>query len=148
LAIWLPTTKSRELPKFTYVQVACDIPSVSSRWGLQFFLRSHLHRRSTHKVMGPKFVGVPIVKISRFPFGSPMTKWHLGAGLVAKHIVYYEGEGGDFPQVRFVMSLMNPCLPMVRPCTKMLQLCTNQLVVWFVHVRVSNWCLSLFLVPS
>jgi hypothetical protein len=30
---------------------------------------------------------------------------------------------------------------------KVLKLCTNQLVVWFVQVRVSNWCLSLFLVP-
>ncbi len=41
----------------------------------------------------------------------------------------------------------------VRVCTwlvlapKVLKLCTNQLVVWFMQVRVSNWCLSLFLVP-
>jgi hypothetical protein len=26
------------------------------------------------------------------------------------------------------------------------KLCTNQLVVWFVHVPVSNWCLSLILI--
>jgi hypothetical protein len=30
---------------------------------------------------------------------------------------------------------------------KVLKLCTKQLVVWFVQVHVSNWCLSLFLVP-
>jgi hypothetical protein len=30
---------------------------------------------------------------------------------------------------------------------KVFKLCTNQLVVWFVQVRVSNWCLSLFLIP-
>jgi hypothetical protein len=30
---------------------------------------------------------------------------------------------------------------------KALKLHTNQLVVWFVQVRVNNWCLSLFLVP-
>jgi hypothetical protein len=31
---------------------------------------------------------------------------------------------------------------------KVLQLCTNHLVLCFVQVRVSSWCLSLFLVPS
>jgi hypothetical protein len=30
---------------------------------------------------------------------------------------------------------------------KVLKLCTNQLVVWFVYIRVSNWCLSFFLIP-
>jgi hypothetical protein len=30
---------------------------------------------------------------------------------------------------------------------KMPKIHTNQLVVWFVQVRVSNWCLSFFLVP-
>jgi hypothetical protein len=30
---------------------------------------------------------------------------------------------------------------------KVFKLCINQLVVWFVQVRMSNWCLSLFLVP-
>jgi hypothetical protein len=49
-----------------------------------------------------------------------------------RHKVYYKGEGGGFPQVRAVVSLVNLCLPMVHPCTKMFQLRTNQLVVWFV----------------
>ncbi len=31
---------------------------------------------------------------------------------------------------------------------KVFQLCINHLVFGFVHVCVSNWCLSLFLVPS
>jgi len=31
---------------------------------------------------------------------------------------------------------------------KVFQLCTNHLVFSFVQVRVNNWCLSLFLVPS
>jgi hypothetical protein len=34
------------------------------------------------------------VKISGLPLGSPGTKWHLGAGPMVKHIVYYKGEGG------------------------------------------------------
>jgi len=42
----------------------------------------------------------------------------LGAGPVAKHKEYYKGEGGGFPQVLDVMSLVNLCLPMACPCTK------------------------------
>jgi hypothetical protein len=57
---------------------------------------------------------------------------------MTRHIIYYKGEGGGFPQVRAVVSLVNPCLPMARQCTKMLQLWTNQLVVWFVQVCVNN----------
>jgi hypothetical protein len=62
----------------------------------------------------------------------------LGASPVARHIVYYKGEGGGFPQVRAVVSLVSMFLLVVRPCTKVFQLCPNQLVVWFVKVRVSD----------
>ncbi len=51
---------------------------------------------------------------------------------MAMHKVYYKGEGGDFPQVQAVVSLVSPCLLMVHSSTKVLQLRTNQLVVWFV----------------
>jgi len=91
------------------------------------------------KLWAPKVTWVPTMGISGFPFGSPRTKWCLGASPMAKHIVYYKGEGGGFPRVRAVVSLVSPCLPMARPCTKVFQLCTNQLVVWFVQVCVSNW---------
>jgi len=57
---------------------------------------------------------------------------------MAKHRIYYKGEGGGFPQVQAVVSLVSPCLPIVRPCTKVLQLCTNQLIVKFVQVCVSD----------
>jgi hypothetical protein len=57
---------------------------------------------------------------------------------MAKHRVYYKGEGGGFPQVQAVVSLVSPCLPVAHLCTKMLQLRTNQLVVWFVQVHVSD----------
>jgi len=91
------------------------------------------------KLWAPKVTKVIVVRISRLPFGSLGTKWHLGAGLVAMHKVYYKGEGGGFPQVWAVMSLVNLFLFMVRQCIKMLQLRTNQLIVWFVQVRVSKW---------
>jgi len=63
-------------------------------------------------------MGVPILGISKLPLKSPETKCHLGAGPVAKHKVYYKGEGGGFPQVQAVVSLVSLCLPMARPCTK------------------------------
>jgi len=42
----------------------------------------------------------------------------LGATFVAWHTEYYKGKGGDFPQVRAMMSFLSPCMPMVPPCTK------------------------------
>jgi hypothetical protein len=58
---------------------------------------------------------------------------------MAKHRVYYKGEGGGFPQVWVVVSLVSLCLPVVRPYTKVLQLRINQLIIWFVQVCVSKW---------
>jgi len=91
------------------------------------------------KLWAPKVTRVLVVGISGLPFGNPRTKWHLGVSPVAKHKIYYKGEGGGFPQVRVVVSLVSPCLLVARPCTKVLQLRTNQLVVWFVQVHVSDW---------
>jgi len=48
------------------------------------------------------------------------------------------GEGGGFPQVRDVVSLMNPSLPMARPNTKIVQIMHLPLCVGFVQVRVSS----------
>jgi hypothetical protein len=50
--------------------------------------------------------------------GIPKQKWHLGASPIAKQRVYYKGEGGGFPQVEAVISLMSLCLPLARPYTK------------------------------
>ncbi len=50
--------------------------------------------------------------------GSLRTKCHLDVGFVERHKVYYKGEGGGFPQVQAVVSLVSPSLPMVCPNTK------------------------------
>jgi hypothetical protein len=118
LTIWLPTTKSLELPQFPCVQVVCHIPLESSRQGLQLCLRSHLNWGSTHKVMCPQSCESPNFEYFGTSLGSPGTKWHLGAGFVARHRVYYKGEGGGFPQVRAMVSLVSPCLFVVHSCTK------------------------------
>jgi hypothetical protein len=91
------------------------------------------------KLWASKVAKVPILGISRLPFGSPRTKCHLVTGPVARHKVYYKGEGGGFPQVWAVVSLVSSSLPVACLSTKVLQLCTNHLVVWFVQVRVNKW---------
>jgi len=118
LPIWLLTTKSHELTWFPCLQVACDIPLKISRWGLQLCFRLHLNWRSANKVMGLQIVRVPILRILGLPFRNLKTKCHLDVGPMASHRIYYKGEGGGFPQVWVVVSLMSPSLPMTRPSTK------------------------------
>jgi len=70
------------------------------------------------KLWAPQVVRDPIMRISRLPLGSPVTKCHLDVGLVERHKVYYKGEGGGFPQVRVVVNLVNLSLLVARPSTK------------------------------
>jgi hypothetical protein len=90
---------------------------------------------------GPKVVGVPTLVISGFPFGSLGTKCHLDVGLVKRHIVYYKGEGGGFPQVRAVVSLVSSRLLVACPSTKSVpssNYALTNLLFGFVQVRVSD----------
>jgi hypothetical protein len=63
--------------------------------------------------------------------GLPGEKSHLDVSPVESHRVYYKGEGGGFPQVRAVVSLVCPCCPWLVPTPKVFQLCTNHFV-WVV----------------
>jgi hypothetical protein len=82
------------------MQVACNIPwkdlDQSYNFALDLILIKGFHAKLWTR---PKVAGVPTLGISRVPLGNPGTKWHLGAGTMAKHKVYYKGEGGGFPQV-------------------------------------------------
>ncbi len=78
--------------------------------------------------MGPQSRGSPNLR----DFGTHTWESRdemTGASLVAKHKVYYKGEGGDFPQIQVVVNLVSPCL---------FQLRINQFIVWFAQVRVSD----------
>jgi len=70
------------------------------------------------KLWARKVAGVLVVRILGLPSGSLGTKCHLDVALLERHKVYYKGEGGGFPQVRAVVSLMNSSLPMVHPNNK------------------------------
>jgi len=70
------------------------------------------------KLWGPKVARVPTLGISGLPFGSPGTKCHLDVDLVERHRVFYKGEGCDFPQVRAMVSVVSPSLPVACFSTK------------------------------
>jgi hypothetical protein len=158
LRIWLPTTKSRESIWFNCVQVACDIPLESSQQRLHLFFRPHLNQRFVEKVIGPQSCGSPKFENFGTPTWGPGTKSHLNVAPVERHRVYYKGEGGGFPQVRAMVSLVSPsCLWFVL-APKVLQLCTNHLVlvlctfVWVIEAYqfflVPSWSSSTPLYPS
>jgi hypothetical protein len=136
LAIWLPTTKHKKSTRFPYVQATCNIPLENSQQGLQLCFRPHCNRTFAQKIMRLQ------------SHGSPRIESHLGVALVERRRVYYKGEGGGFPQVRAVVSLVCPSCPWLVLAPKVLQLCTNHFVlvlckfVWVIEV-----C-HFFLVPS
>ncbi len=67
-------------------------------FALNFILIEGLHT----KLWAPKVAGVQT----------------LGAGPMARHKVYYKGEGGGFSQVWALVSLVSSCLLVTRSCTK------------------------------
>jgi hypothetical protein len=66
-------------------------------------------------------VGVPTLGILGLPFWSRGTKCHLDVGIVERYKVYYKGEGDGLPQVRAMVSLVHPNLPVAYPNTKSVQ---------------------------
>jgi hypothetical protein len=113
LAIWLPTTRSQESTQFPCVQMACNISLEIFQRGLQLCLRLHFNQRFARKVMGPQSRESP-----NFGIGSPGTKGHLDVSLVERHREYYMGEGGGFPRIQAVVSLVSPKSPVACPSTK------------------------------
>jgi len=83
------------------------------------------------KLWGSKVAGVPFGAISGIPLGSPGKNSHLDLASMECSRIYYKGEGGGFPQVRVVVSLVCPCCPWFVLAPRVLQLCTNHFV-WVV----------------
>jgi hypothetical protein len=63
------------------------------------------------KLWALKVARVQSLGISKFPLGNPETKCHLGVAFMERHRVYYKEEGGGFPQVRAMASLVSPNCP-------------------------------------
>jgi hypothetical protein len=118
-----------------WLQTARDISLESSRGELQLCFRPRCDPRSARKVMRLQSPGSPIWRDFGSPVGIPGEKSHLDVGPVEGCRVYYKGEGGGFPQVRAVVSLVCPCCPWLVLAPKVLQLCTNHFV-WVVYKPV------------
>jgi hypothetical protein len=82
---------------------------VGIRWVI-YIIRKLLKRRCL------KWVRITHLDIWNTSYGQK--KSHLDVSLMEKHRVYYKGEGGGFPQIWAVVSLVSPNLPMARPNTK------------------------------
>ncbi len=77
--------------------------------------------------------------VSGLLFGSLGTKNHSDVGAAGRHKEYYVGEGGGFPRVRDVVSLVSPELPVACPNTEgVLKMVLTNSLVGLMHVRVSN----------
>jgi hypothetical protein len=72
------------------------------------------------KLCALKVVGVLVVGISGLSLGSPRTKSHLDVAPVERYRIYYKGEGGGFPQVWAVVSLVCPGCPWLVLAPKLL----------------------------
>jgi hypothetical protein len=148
LPVWLPTTKSPELTFSRCPIRECDMALESSRREYNFALNRIAIWGLLAKLWGSKVAGVPFGAISGLPFWSPGKNSHLDVASVESCRVYYKGEGGGFPQVRAVVSLVCSCCPCLVLAPRVLQFCTNHFVwvvcrpVWVTKAR------QLFLVPS
>ncbi len=70
------------------------------------------------KLQPCKVVGVPTLAVLGLPIRSPRTKNHLDVALAEKCRIYYMGEGGGFPRIQAVVSLMSPESSVACPSTK------------------------------
>jgi len=108
LAVWLPTTKSRESTSSRCSIWACDMALKRSRRGLQLWFRLHRDPTLEPGVMAVQSSRSPAGTISGLRFGSPGNFCHSDVASTTSRREYYMREGGGFPRVRAVVSLVCP----------------------------------------
>jgi hypothetical protein len=108
LAVWLPTTKSRESTSSRRPIWVCHMALERSRRGLQLWSNPRCDPTLQSGVMAVQSSGSPIGTISGLHFGSPNKLCHSDVASATSRREYYKGEGDGFPQVRAVVSLVCP----------------------------------------
>jgi hypothetical protein len=108
LAVWLPTTKSRESTSSRRPIWACDMALERSRRGLHLWFRPRCDPTLQSGVIAVQSSGSPAGTISGLHFGSPGKLCHSDVASATSHREYYMGEGGGFPWVWAVVSLVCP----------------------------------------
>jgi hypothetical protein len=93
--------------------------------------------------------GIQTGIVSGLPFGNPGIKSLLDVGATERRKEYYMGEGGGFPRVQAVVSLVSPELPVACPNIEgVLESELTNLLVGLMQILVNNQSLSLILIPS
>jgi hypothetical protein len=112
LAVWLPTTKSRESTSSRRLQQECDTGLESSQQELKLWFKPRPDPSSGREVMIPQSPGSPnrdsFRTVSGLLLGSRGKKSHLNVASARSCKEYYKGEGGGFPRVRAVVSQVSP----------------------------------------
>jgi len=106
LSVWLPTTKSRESTSSRCPILECNMVLESSRGELRLWLDLVLIRLCSRELWTPKVPGLQPGIVSGLQLGSPRKNSHLDVAFAKSCIVYYMREGGGFPWVRVVVSLV------------------------------------------
>jgi hypothetical protein len=135
LAIWLPTTESRESTRFPWVQVACDMSLKSSWQGLQLWFRPRSNRRFAPEVIVPQSCETPNLGDFGTPIWESWDKKPFGCHSHGVVQVWYMGEGGGFHRIRVVVNLMSPKLSRLVLAPKVLQK-VNKPIGWLVVMQV------------
>jgi hypothetical protein len=120
LAVWFPTTKSRESTWSPCVQVECDTPLEGCWKQLQLCFRPHPNWSLSWELWTPKVPKVQTGTISRLLLGSPWTKSHLDVSFMGERREYYMGEGGGFPQLQAMVSQVSACCPWFVPTPRLI----------------------------
>jgi hypothetical protein len=94
LAVWLPTTKSRESTCSRCAIRECDMALESSLRGLQDWFRPRCDPRSGRGVMAVQSPGSPTGTRSGLHFGSPGNLCHSDVAPTGRCRVYYREYGG------------------------------------------------------
>jgi hypothetical protein len=124
LPVLLPTRKSPESTRFTWLQTTCHIPLKSSRRELQLCFKLHFDPRSARKVMGLQSPGSPSCRDFRTPARESRERKAIW--------MWTPWRGPEYTiRGKVVVSLVCPCCPWLVPAPKVLQLCTNHFV-WVV----------------
>jgi hypothetical protein len=108
LAVWLPTTKSRKSTSSRRRLEECDTALESSRRELQLWFRTRLNPSLRQGAMAVQSSGSPAGTLSGLHFGSPNKMCHSNVASATNRREYFMGEGGGFPRVRAVVSLVCP----------------------------------------
>jgi len=108
LPVWLRSAKSRESTSSRRPIWVCNMALERSRRGLQLWFRPRRDPTFQSGVMAIQSSGSPVGTISGLHFGSPGNLCHSDVASATSRKEYYVGEGGGFPRVRAVVSLMCP----------------------------------------